>query len=80
VVTDNGRGRAAANKIVEKRGLKDHLSIATLNTHKRMDFLRRLGYEAVESHIEDLYRNGCACGTRVSLYLPFLYKEEQVYA
>jgi len=79
IITDNGRGRVAANKIVNSQGVKEHLSIATLNIHKRMDFLRRLGYEAVEVTTEDLYENDRATGTRVSLFLPFLTIEEGAY-
>ena len=79
-VEDNGRGREAANRITEKQDRKNNLSIATVNTAKRLDFLNRLGYEEVQSKIEDLYNNDQPAGTRVLLFLPFINKVDLVYA
>lgn len=74
-VKDNGRGRAAALEIAEKQGSKGHLSIATVNMQKRLEFLRSFGYEDVESKVEDLQENGEALGTKVCIYLPFMEVE-----
>lgn len=80
IVTDNGRGRVAARKIAEGQDAKGHLSIATINTSKRLDFLRRLGYEKVAIDIEDLQENGKPSGTRVFLFLPYLDGRDLIYA
>ncbi|MFK8163407.1 MAG: histidine kinase [Lewinella sp.] len=76
VVSDNGRGRKASKEVAKKQDSKDHLSIATINTNKRLDFLRFLGYENVGMEIEDIYTNNEPAGTRVSLFLPILKKDE----
>lgn len=70
VVTDNGRGRAAANEI-SKREANQHLSIASVNSNERLEFLRRMGYESARIEVEDHYAEGKATGTSVSIYLPF---------
>lgn len=72
-VTDNGRGREAAAEQAKEQGERGHLSIATANTSKRINFLRRLGYEEVDITIEDLYNGNEAIGTKVCLYLPYLH-------
>jgi len=72
VVTDDGRGREAAAEMAKEGGEKGHLSIATANTEKRINFLHRLGYKEVAVTIEDLYEDGKAAGTKVSLFLPYL--------
>ncbi|MEL7376107.1 MAG: histidine kinase [Bacteroidota bacterium] len=71
-IEDNGRGRKAAGKIAQDQGSKGHLSIATVNMEKRLEFLRSFGYKDVESTIEDLYKDGKAAGTKVGIYLPFM--------
>ena len=60
IVSDNGRGRAAAKQLAAKQGERGHLSIATVNIDKRLDFLRRLGYRKVAIEMEDLYDAGGA--------------------
>jgi len=79
-VEDNGRGRDAAQKITQKQGHKNNLSIATVNTRKSLDFLNRLGYEEVESKIVDLHGKGGPSGTRVLLFLPFINKVDLIYS
>ncbi|MEM8583540.1 MAG: histidine kinase [Bacteroidota bacterium] len=72
-VTDNGRGRVAAAEISKQTGQKKkHLSISSLNTQSRLECLRKIGYENAHLHIEDLYENGQASGTEVTIYLPFM--------
>jgi len=78
IVADNGRGRQAAKKIAEKQDFKGHLSIATVNTQKRLDFLRLMGHEQVAMEIEDLYSGGKPAGTKVSVFLPTIKEEEPV--
>ena len=73
VVTDNGRGRAAAAIKNERSGRTKHLSIASTNTNGRLAFLRKIGYENAHLKIEDLYHNQRAAGTRATVYLPFMY-------
>lgn len=70
VVTDNGRGRAAANEI-SKREANQHLSIASVNSNERLEFLRGMGYQSARIEVEDHYAEGKATGTSVSIYLPF---------
>lgn len=76
-VIDNGRGRNAAQKIVKAQPQFGHLSIATSNINKRLDFLRQLGYQEVMYQIEDLVGNGEAAGTKVKVFLP-LIKEDAI--
>jgi len=80
IVTDNGRGRKAAMEIANQRNSRGHLSIATVNTSKRLDLLRRLGYTEVQSSTEDLYENGQPAGTRVSIFLPYIKEVPLAYA
>lgn len=80
VVTDNGRGRVAAEKISNGQKIQGHLSIATINTNERIECLRRLGYDKVDANIEDLYENGEASGTRVTLFLPFMHEDQLAIA
>jgi sensor histidine kinase YesM len=70
VVSDNGRGRVAANEI-SKREVNQHLSIASVNSNERLEFLRGMGYESARIEVEDHYAEGKATGTSVSIYLPF---------
>ncbi|MEO0732290.1 MAG: histidine kinase [Bacteroidota bacterium] len=72
VVTDNGRGRAAAAAIKDRQVKPGHLSIASVNIAQRLAFLRKIGYENAHVETEDLYRNGGPAGTRVSIILPFV--------
>ncbi|MEL6628892.1 MAG: histidine kinase, partial [Bacteroidota bacterium] len=74
-VEDNGRGREAAREIAKRQASKGHLSIATVNMQKRLEFLRSFGYGDVESKVEDLHENGEAVGTKVCIYLPFMEVE-----
>ncbi|MEL6357478.1 MAG: histidine kinase, partial [Bacteroidota bacterium] len=78
VVTDNGRGRKAAEEIGRRTRQTKHLSIASVNTKNRLAFLRKIGYENAKLEVEDLYQNGEAAGTKVTIYLPFMYKENFV--
>jgi|GEM_PF-2432975 len=71
VVTDNGRGRETATKIAEENKGK-HLSVSSVNTRKRLDFLHEIGCKGASVKIEDLYKEGKGCGTVVTIYLPFL--------
>jgi len=80
IVTDNGRGREAAKKLAAQQNSEDHLSIATVNTNKRVEFLRSLGYTKVQFNIEDLYENGHPAGTQVSIFLPYLQEKELAFA
>ncbi len=77
VVVDNGRGREVAAKTA-KENHTQHLSIASVNTKERLEFLRKIGYVDAKLEIEDMYLNGKACGTTVIIYLPFLIEEDQL--
>ena len=80
IVMDNGRGREAAIALAKQQNARGHLSIATVNTRKRLDFLRQLGYTDVRADIEDLYENGHPAGTRVTIFLPYIRDPQMVYA
>ena len=69
VVQDDGRGRVAAN-LITKEHKSDHLSVASDIADRRINFLRDSGYEDTRIDIEDLYDEGIACGTKVTLILP----------
>ncbi|WP_020571651.1 tetratricopeptide repeat-containing sensor histidine kinase [Neolewinella persica] len=69
-VRDNGRGRVAANKISQREG-NIHLSIASINSEERLEFLRSLGYNSARIEVLDHYENDEATGTSVCIYLPF---------
>lgn len=71
IIEDNGRGRAAAEKISANQPDR-HLSLATVNSKERLAFLRGLGYTNAKVEIEDLFKDGQPAGTKVSIYLPFL--------
>jgi tetratricopeptide (TPR) repeat protein len=75
VVTDNGRGRVAANEI-SQREVNQHLSIASVNSNERLEFLRSMGYKSARIEVEDHYAHGKATGTSVSIYLPFIAKKD----
>ncbi|MEM9528899.1 MAG: hypothetical protein AAGA31_19970 [Bacteroidota bacterium] len=78
VIKDNGRGRKAAGKISREQA-GQHLSIASVNIAQRVDFLRKIGYEKAEVTIEDLHQDGQPAGTRATIYLPFMEKENYKY-
>lgn len=72
-VTDNGKGRDEATRIKTKQSERGHLSIATINTQKRLEALRKLGYGDANVTIEDLNdEQGRPAGTQVQIYLPFV--------
>ncbi len=72
LVTDNGIGRKKAMEN-KKKNSHQHLSIATKNTEKRIQILKKLGFEKVSVKIKDLYDpNKEATGTRVQVILPFV--------
>lgn len=72
VITDNGIGRKAAAAIKAKNG-DMHLSMATPNSIKRMEILRKMGYENANISIEDLVAvDGTSAGTKVIILLPIL--------
>jgi LytS/YehU family sensor histidine kinase len=73
VVTDNGRGRVAAKKIASEQGGM-HLSIASVNSAKRINFLHDLGFNNAQVEIKDLYVDGSPSGTSVYISLPFIQK------
>lgn len=78
VITDNGRGRVAANEI-SQRETNQHLSIASVNSKERLEFLRNMGYESARIEVEDHYIDGKATGTSVSIYLPFRAEKKLSY-
>ncbi|MEM8583542.1 MAG: histidine kinase [Bacteroidota bacterium] len=71
-VTDNGRGRQAAESLDTSGKSSRHLSIATHNSEQRLAYLRELGNKYASIAIEDLYVHNKAAGTRVIIELPFL--------
>ncbi|MEM6769316.1 MAG: histidine kinase, partial [Bacteroidota bacterium] len=75
VVVDNGRGRAAAEKMKNEHPSENHLSIATHNSAERLAYLREQGYTSTRIEITDLVEHNAATGTQVEIYLPFLSEE-----
>ena len=72
IIKDNGIGRVASSKIVDKI---DHLNIATDNTKERMSLLENMGYNGCKIDIKDLYTpQGEPNGTEVVIRLPIIKK------
>lgn len=77
-IRDNGRGREAAARIHKggkTGGNGNHLSIASINTKRRLIFLRKMGYSSAKVQINDLYEDGQAVGTQVIIDVPIISKE-----
>jgi len=68
-VKDNGIGREKA----KRNKNKNHLAIASTNTAKRLEILKRMGYHKSNLDIQDLTdEQGKAMGTEVIIILPFM--------
>lgn len=70
-ISDNGIGREAAARLSSLKPEK-HLHIASINSQKRLAFLKEIGYDQAEIKIIDLKSAGKALGTEVHIYLPFI--------
>jgi len=73
IVEDNGIGREAAT-ILKQKNNKTHKSWATTIMKERIEVINKYADYNVYFHIDDLYKNGKASGTRVSLRIP-LFKD-----
>lgn len=73
-IVDNGIGREAAQGLKEGIGGK-HLSIASVNGQERLQFLRETGYSMAHIQIIDLHSPNGARGTKVRIYLPFIFQD-----
>lgn len=69
IVEDNGIGREAAI-ILKNKNRKTHKSWATIIMEERIEIINKYADYNVYFHIEDLYENGKASGTRVTLRIP----------
>lgn len=76
IITDNGIGRIASNKLNENRAYK---SFSTSTIEKRFAILKEYFNLDINFSYEDLYENDKALGTRVTIKLPFTNdRDEQV--
>lgn len=70
-VTDNGVGRVRAKEILSRQGSK-HESFALKAIEQRLELLNSRSMGDYSGYtIEDLYENGEASGTRVTIHMPF---------
>jgi len=72
-ISDNGIGREAAARLSSLKPEK-HLHIASINSQKRLAFLKEIGYDQAEIKIIDLKSGEKGLGTEVHIYLPFITK------
>lgn len=68
-IQDNGIGRAASQKINEKRKDKPS-SFATNAIYSRVELINSQRKDKIKIDITDLYDNNIASGTKVELYIP----------
>jgi len=73
-IRDNGIGRKASKKISEQHS-DLHLNMSSINSKKRLSFLKEIGYDQAEFKINDLETDGKSLGTEVLIYLPFINQE-----
>lgn len=69
IVTDNGIGRKAA-AVLKASNRKSYKSWATVIMKERIEIINRHTDMTVDFTIKDLYSNGVAAGTEVTLVLP----------
>ena len=69
IVTDNGIGREAA-AVLKASNRKSYKSWATVIMKERIEIINRHTDMTVDFTIKDLYSNGVAAGTEVTLVLP----------
>ncbi|MCH2225106.1 MAG: histidine kinase [Crocinitomicaceae bacterium] len=73
VIEDNGVGRDKSKEI-QKRQAPGHKSFALEAITKRLELLESQNEEKIGYSIEDLYSNGEASGTKITLVIPFQEK------
>jgi hypothetical protein len=66
VITDNGVGRAKAAELTKSKS-PGHKSYGMAISQKRLQLLKMDNEKLPKEQIEDLYKNGEPCGTRVTL-------------
>jgi len=76
VITDNGVGRERASLIKERQHTR-HNSFSVEATKKRVTLLNRFTGKKSEVNIRDLYQNGEASGTEVSIRIPLIISNKQ---
>ena len=69
-ITDNGIGRKKAEEIGKRQG-NHHESFALSAIEKRLDIFKKQYNPNIGYHIEDLYENEKATGTKVVVTMPF---------
>lgn len=72
-IEDNGIGREEA-KIIRQRQRGDHQSFSSEALRKRFEILSIVFENQFGFEYKDLTENGKACGTRVTLFIPFKNK------
>ncbi|MBG6129075.1 sensor histidine kinase YesM [Aquimarina sp. EL_43] len=72
-ITDNGIGRKEAKKIQERQGGR-HESFALEAIKQRLEILKEQYGTAVGYHVQDLYDNKLATGTKVEIRMPYKKK------
>lgn len=70
VITDNGIGREKS-KVINKRQGNQHESFALNSIKKRLEAFKKQYDGNIGYHIEDLYKEGTAIGTKVIVSMPF---------
>lgn len=73
IIEDNGVGREKAKEI-KLRQKADHESFSSQAIKKRFSILSNHFNGELGFKYDDLYSNGEACGTRVTLFIPFKHK------
>ena len=67
IIEDNGVGREKAQQLKKD---KNRVSYAMNINQRRVSLINQLNQQKASITIEDLYENGIACGTRVTLMTP----------
>ncbi|WP_160112184.1 sensor histidine kinase [Aquimarina sp. AU58] len=73
IITDNGIGRKEAKKIQERQG-GHHESFALEAIQQRLEILKEQYGTEVGYHVQDLYDNKLATGTKVEIRMPYKKK------
>ncbi|MCB0428621.1 MAG: histidine kinase [Flavobacteriales bacterium] len=74
-VEDNGVGRTRAAEAGQGNA-KAHHSVGLLVTRERLQNLHLSAGQQIDFRIEDMYRNGQACGTKVVIFMPIFDTKE----